>query len=453
MDPSPMDSSPSTLPVDRPALPGFRIARTWMRKLVKLRHWLYLAVPIGLVTGLGVSALEALCNRVLWQHLLPLGLLIRLAAPILGLFLSGWALNRLHLRTVGMLNDVVMQYHAPPLDLKPRVDLLEAGACVATVGLGASLGLGGPSQWLGARTALYLRQFITRFQPMQGITRRQVLLIGAAAGVSAYFRAPLAGTILAMETPFRRDMDGTAFLPSSIASLLAYWIHGRLVGNAPLLPFTDAGSTSWRILLGSMLIGLAAGLLSRRFQRGVIWLRNLTGPWPWPVRALAGGMITAVTAWVAWRYFGDTWTLQGGLPVALRVFDGGFPPLAVLALLALKLIAVWAALGSTGVAGLLVVTLSVGTLLGGAIHPLVPQMTLSLACAVAVCAYLAANYNAPLTAMALSIEWGGHLLLFAVWPAVLLAAWIGAGLANTPAKLRHRHIRSHHGRVTHGGRP
>ena len=448
-----MDPSPSPQLADPPPLHRFRIARTWMRKLVKLRHWLYLAIPIGLATGLAVSALETLCNRVLWEHILALGLPIRLAAPIIGLFLSGWVLNRLHLRTVGMLNDVVMQYHAPPLELNPRVDLLEAGACVATVGLGASLGLGGPSQWLGARTALYLRRFISRFQPMQGITRRQVLLIGAAAGVSAYFRAPLAGTILAMETPFRRDMDGTAFLPSSIASLLAYWVHGQLVSNASLLPFPDLGTGSWRILLGSVVIGLAAGLLSRRFQRSVIWLRTRTGPWPWQVRALVGGAITSLTAWVAWRYFGDTWTLQGGLAVALRVFDGGFPSLAVLALLALKLVAVWAALGTTGVAGVLVVTLSVGTLLGGAMQPLVPQMTLGVACAVGVCAYLAANYNAPLTAIALSMEWGGHMLLFAAWPAVLLASWIGAGLANTPAKLRHSRIESHHGRVSHGDRP
>ena len=32
--------------------------------------------------------------------------------------------------------------------------------------------------------------------------------------VAAYFRAPLAGTILAMETPFRRDLDGTVLLPA-----------------------------------------------------------------------------------------------------------------------------------------------------------------------------------------------------------------------------------------------
>lgn len=420
-----------------------------MRKFVKMRHWILLAIPIGLAAGAGVSALEIVCNRVFWGNLYNLGPMPRLAGPILGLLASGWVLNRLHLRTVGMLNDVVIQYHTPPMALSPRVDLLEAAACVATVGFGGSLGLGGPSQWLGARTALYLRRFITRFQPMQGITRRQILLVGAAAGVGAYFRAPLAGTILAMETPFRRDMDGTALLPASVAALLSHWVHSRLVDSNPLLPFPDLGPTSWKPIAEAALIGLAAGLLSRRFQRGVIWVRTWTGGWSWQARAIVGGLCTSLTAWIAWRYFGDTWTLQGGLPVAIQVFHGNFIPLAILALLALKIVAVWATLGTTGVAGLLVVTLSVGTLLGGAIHPLVPHMTIGLTCAVAVCAYLAANYNAPLTGLALAVEWGGRSLLLSAWPAVLLATWIGAGLANTPAKVRHRHIRNHHGQVSH----
>ncbi len=91
-----------------------RLPPRWARKFAKLRHWLILAVPIGVAAGLGVSALELLCNAVLWERIAALGLPWRLAAPVLGLLLSGWVLARLHLRTVGMLNDVVVQYHPRP---------------------------------------------------------------------------------------------------------------------------------------------------------------------------------------------------------------------------------------------------------------------------------------------------------------------------------------------------
>jgi H+/Cl- antiporter ClcA len=106
-------------------------------------------------------------------------------------------------------------------------------------------------------------------------------------------------------------------------------------------------------------------------------------------------------------------------------------------------------LSRTGVAGLLVITLTVGSLLGATLHPLLGSLSLDTACAIGVCAYLAANYNAPLTAIALAAEWGGTDLLSLAWAAVLVAAWIGEGLANTPAKVGRRRGRSDAASIGH----
>ena len=420
--------------------PGHLLPVHWARKFVKLRHWLLLAIPIGLATGLGVSALNLMCNRVLWSRLGHAPLPWRLAAPVAGLCLSGWILHRLGRRSIGMLNEVVLDYHHPPEALDPKRDLLAISATVCTVGLGASLSLGGPSQWLGTRLAFYLRRLLGRFRPMQGISNRQVMLVGAAAGVAAYLRAPLTGTILAMETPFRRDLDATAFLPASLAALIAYRVHALLVDGAPMLPFTNEGRAGYAALGASALVGLAAGLLSRLFTYGALRAKEVTDPLPWQLRGPIGGAVVAGTALLAWAAFGDTWTLQTGLPMARLMAAGQFHGWAALALLALKLVAVWATLGTTGVAGVLVITLTVGSVLGAALQPLLP-FTPELACAVAVCAYLAANYNAPLTGVALALEWGGSALLHSVWPAVIVAAWIGSGMANTPSKRRSALVR------------
>jgi len=421
--------------------PGHLLPPRWARKLVKLRHWLLMAIPIGLLTGLGVSGLDLLCNRVLWARLSGLRLPLRLCAPALGLLLSGWILFRLRHRTIALLNEVVLDYYHPPEGVHPRQDLLAIGAVVSTVGLGASLSLGGPSQWLGTRIACYVRDGLRRFRPMQGLSHRQVLMVGAAAGVAAYLRAPLTGTILAMETPFRRDLDATAFLPASVAALLAFWVHGQLVDARPMLPFQNQGRTGWAAIACSILLGLAAGLLSRAFQQGALLARQATDPMAWYQRGLLGGLVVSATAWVAYHFFGDTWTLQTSLPMARLMFAGRFHGWAPLALLALKLVAVWATLGTTGVAGVLVITLTVGTVLGAALQPFLPGFGLELACAVSVCAYLAANYNAPLAGVALAVEWGGAALLHSVWPAVIVAAWIGSGMANAPAKRRQTSMR------------
>jgi H+/Cl- antiporter ClcA len=128
----------------------------WNRKFIELRRMVVYAIPVGVLSGAGVAALETVCNRLLWVHLGTMSVAIRVVWPIVGLVISAYILHRLRVRTVGMLNEVVVHYHAPPASLSAREDVLKLGACVATVGLGASAGLGGPSQWLGARIALYV---------------------------------------------------------------------------------------------------------------------------------------------------------------------------------------------------------------------------------------------------------------------------------------------------------
>lgn len=63
-----------------------------------------------------------------------------------------------------------------------------------------------------------------------------------------------------------------------------------------------------------------------------------------------------------------TWTLQAGLPMSHAAFDAEFLGWAALALLAPKLVAVWATFGTTGVAGLLVITLTAGLKSAGEGH-------------------------------------------------------------------------------------
>lgn len=416
------------------------------RKLIELRRMGAFALPVGALAGLGVAGLETACNTLLWSRLGAMHVALRVLWPIVGLLLSAFILHRLGVRTVGMLNEVVVHYHAPPDHLSAREDAMKLGACISTVGLGASAGLGGPSQWLGARVALYVLHAVRRVRPFRGIAPTHALLMGAAAGVSAIFRAPLAGTLLALETPFSKDMDSTALVPASLAALTAHLVHGWLMEDAPLLPFPGNAASDAKTVVSAVVIGAVAGLVSRRFQRILVWVRLRSGHVAWYWRGLGGGAVTSITGYVAWIYFGDTWTFQAGLPLAQAAFAARFLGAAALALLVLKLISVWATFGTSGVAGLLVITLTVGSLIGASCQPFLSGLSPETACAVGVCAYLAANYNAPLTGIALAAEWGGTGLLKVAWVAVLVAAWIGEGLANTPAKVgrRHRRIIGHH---------
>jgi H+/Cl- antiporter ClcA len=236
-------------------------------------------------------------------------------------------------------------------------------------------------------------------------------------------------------------MDSTALVPASLAALVAHSVHGWLIDDEPLLPFPTSLSDGPWAFVSAIVIGMVAGFLSRRFQRVLVWVRLRPGHLDWYWRGLGGGAVTSLTGYVAWIYFGETWTFQGGLPLAHAAFAAKFVGFAAIALLLLKLVSVWSTFGTSGVAGLLVITLTVGTLLGASCQPFIWGLTPQTACAIGPCAYLAANYNAPLTGIALAAEWGGTSLLKLAWVAVLVAAWFGEGLANTPGKTGRRHAR------------
>lgn len=162
----------------------------WTWKTIEFRRMLLLALPIGILAGLAVSALEWLCDSAMWGNIARLPLSLKLAAPVIGLVASGWALHRLHNRGIGMSNDLVVhdQHLSGPSALEE--DALKLGACLATVGMGASVGLGSPSQWLGASLGLYVRRVARGIRYFRGLLPVHALLIGTAAGVGAYFEPP-----------------------------------------------------------------------------------------------------------------------------------------------------------------------------------------------------------------------------------------------------------------------
>lgn len=61
-------------------------------------------------------------------------------------------------------------------------------------------------------------------------------MAGAAAGISAVFKAPL--TIFALEVPYKDDLAHQALVPSLISSVVSYVILVSVRGVERLFPFT-----------------------------------------------------------------------------------------------------------------------------------------------------------------------------------------------------------------------
>src|SRR6202034_53019 len=95
--------------------------------------------------------------------------------------------------------------------------------------------------------------------------RRIMLICGAAAGMSAVFRAPLTGIVFALEMPYKDDLAHEALLPSLIASVVSYMTLGSFLGNAPLFNFASTSAFTLRDLFWCALLSLLIGLIAMVF--------------------------------------------------------------------------------------------------------------------------------------------------------------------------------------------
>ena len=140
------------------------------------------------------------------------------------------------------------------------------------MGFGGALGLEGPSIYAGASVGLngpstLARSWLTRDEA------KILMTAGAAAGVSAIFKAPATGVMFALESPYLNDVGRRALLPSLFASAMSFLVFASIHGPDPVFHALGAEPHTLRLadLIGGALIGIAAGVGGRAFS----WLTHL----------------------------------------------------------------------------------------------------------------------------------------------------------------------------------
>ncbi len=384
-----------------------------------LRRWLLAAPILGVVTGLLITALVGTILLGIWPTVLGFDLRHPLAiVPILagGFLVAGLLMQHLtpdpdeH-----STEEVIRSYH----ERRGRVDLRafvpKLLAAVATVGSGGSAALEGPSIYGGGAIGSWLWGRL-RFAKLGERDRRIMLIAGAAAGMSAVFRAPLTGIVFALEMPYKDDLAHEALLPSVIASVVSYATVVVFVGSRPIFDFAAAAGytrmdLAWSVLLGAGcgLAVMAFDLAFRRFRGFVIGLRV-----PHWAKMTVGGALTGLCGLLFVSiYHGGLIPIGPNYEAVGKVLQGRHGSGELVVFGVLKLAATLFSLGVGGVSAMFVplflVGGSFGTAFGQAIvHAPAPE----LFAAVGMAAFLAGGYKAPLTAVVFVAEaTGGHAFI------------------------------------------
>ncbi len=305
------------------------------------------------------------------------------------------------------------------------------GGCAA-LAAGMSLGREGPTIHLGAATG----ELFGRLGRVPVRSRRTLVAVGAGAGLSAAFNAPLAGFLFVMEE-LRREMSPLTYGTSLVGSVLAVGVARFALGQDSSFTLTAAPTLPLSSLPAVLLVGIATGLVGIAFNRALLassGFRIRKEIPRWALAAVTGAMTALMIS--IWPEI-----TGGGHGLAERILKGGMTAAAlssVVALLVGKFAATVASYATGVPGGLFAPLLVIGSLIGlsvGIALQSVPLLAASptVLATVGMAAILASSIRAPLTGVVLIIEMtGSYALLYDLLVAAFAAYSVAEILRDKP---------------------
>ncbi len=302
---------------------------------------------------------------------------------------------------------------------------------VSLIGLlgGLTLGREGPTVHIGAAIMAETRRFYPRGSPR---LERQLLIAGAAAGLSGAFNTPLAGVVFAIEEiarDFETRTNGTMITAVVFAGLTSL----ALAGNYLYFGQLDVpGSLHLTFILPVIVAAVACGLLGAAFNLAVLrWMKWMPAPLQaLKVRrplwyALLSGFIIAGIG-IATR--GQTW--GSGYDQARALLHGTAPLSQAFGATKWVSLVVSYLVGLPG--GLFSPSLSIGAGVAQWVHALFSSTSMAAVIALCMTGYLAAVTQSPITSFVIVMEMtNGTGMVIPMMATALVSARI-AGLFTPP---------------------
>jgi CIC family chloride channel protein len=347
---------------------------TRLRLLAHTRHIVAVTLPlgagIGLAIGLALKGLGSFEPFVLRIGGRTGGTLL---LPAVGLFLTTALLTVTRIGEASLHHDMDQARKDPYGAFPFRKSLAKVAACALTIGFGGSAGVEGPGRWFGAALGLQyhrlLRAASSRARHLRHLARPAAVMVrsGAAAALSAVFRAPISGALMAAEHHGRLLPE--AMIPCLVAAASGYVSFSSFMGHAPLLPLPKAYPYALRTreILWALALGVACGTVATFYLKLKDWLAARLGRIPFLWRGLAAGTglcLLAMPGHLLWH--GLNVTQGGGLELIQHLLQGQCLPKEAILFLALKLFATALTFAGGGVGGLWLPSLAMGAAVGAA---------------------------------------------------------------------------------------
>src|SRR4051794_31096872 len=213
-------------------------------------------------------AYEGTAHAVSWPYPWWMVLLV----PTLGGLASGLIVFSLAPEAEGHGTDAMIRaFHRGGEVIRGRVPLIKGVASIVTIGSGGSAGQEGPIAQIGAGFGSLLGRLLR----LSTSECRLLVLAGAAGGIGAIFRAPLAGAIFAGEVLYSSAaMEANALLPCLASSIVAYSTFALFITPRPIFIVPEFAFHGLRDLPLFALLAVACAAVGGIYVRVFYGLRD-----------------------------------------------------------------------------------------------------------------------------------------------------------------------------------
>jgi len=369
-------------------------------------------IIIGILTGISVS-LFYIFFEYIWNVTKVIVSIIKYLALIivpLGILISYLIVEKIaKVRRTGCgTHGVLEAYFAHNGFIHPNDIVSKTIASALTMGFGGSAGPEGPSMLIGGGIASY----ISRKLNIEISKLRRFFIAGSAAGISAVFRAPLTGILFALEIPYRRDIEGEAFIEAVIASITAYAIFILINGPERIFKVELTHLYLSPIhLLCIIILGIFSAFIAYIFVKMYHFFRHINNVLSLRIRGfiipILGGVIIALLSLLDIRVLGPGYEI-----IHTIGYGESLGPLyIILILLILKMVSTCLTLGFGGSGGLFIPTLVIGAISSEIFIETLNIKPTFIVTAAGMAAVLAASSKTPLTAIAFVAETCGPMTI------------------------------------------
>ena len=373
--------------------------------------------------------------------------ILLLIIPALGGIMVGFITQNVSIETKGHgIPEIIDAVSMKRAQINFRVPIAKMVASAITLGVGGSAGREGPIAQISGGFGSNLG----RFFHLTTDEKRDLILSGVAAGISATFNTPLGGVLFALEV-IRRDKKAPPIIPLIISSVVGSTIGIVFLGKSPSFKFpTNLSFQNVANIPIFIILGLIIGIFSVIWIRGFYFIETNFDKIKLPNYVVAGvgaflvGLIQLFLL-VSNDYREIDFPLLFWLPLdrlgpdlgidAIHAIDLAFDRQlqldVAIVLLILSFFSTSITLGSGGSGGIFTPTLflgvMVGTVFGLLLEPFI-GVDVAVLSVLGMAAFFAGSARAPFTAIIMTAEMVGDYLLIIPLMFVVSASWLMSSL-------------------------